>query len=412
MNDDRRPPVLADAPGHVLRKRKRGLWTVTWRARADLVERGYAFKNKYIAVIGNNPSDAERAFISDVCNRLQDEMLVWGRGGVVAAGVHFDGTWGSLIQCYQTDPASDFHKLRFVSKKNYRAFLKRIDEDHGHELVANFKVRTAKTWHAEWMERGTAMAHGLMVLLRTVLTFGKTVLESEECAFARELLRDLKFPMPKARTVHLVSEHVFAIREEARRRGYPSIALAQAIQFDLMLRQKDVIGEWVPIAERETSDIIAGHEKWLRGIRWNEIDGNLILRHTTSKRGKDIEVDLRLAPMVMEELARFGGALPTDGPFIVCEETGKPWRADKFVRLWRQIADAVGVPRNIQQRDTRAGGITEATEAGADLELIRHAATHSDISTTQRYARASVKKTATVMQMRAAHRNKTGTSRP
>jgi hypothetical protein len=31
--------------------------------------------------------------------------------------------------------------------------------------------------------------------------------------------------------------------------GWHSIALAQAIQFDCALRQKDVIGEWVPESE-------------------------------------------------------------------------------------------------------------------------------------------------------------------
>ena len=44
-----------------------------------------------------------------------------------------------------------------------------------------------------------------------------------------------------------------------------------------MLRQKDVIGEWVPRSEPGPSDIWnSDGEKWLRGLRWQEIDGNLI----------------------------------------------------------------------------------------------------------------------------------------
>jgi site-specific recombinase XerD len=54
--------------------------------------------------------------------------------------------------------------------------------------------------------------------------------------------------------------------------------------------------------------------------------------------------------------------------------------------------------------DSRAGAITEATEAGADLEHIKQAATHSDISMTQRYSRGAEEKTAGVMRQRAEYR--------
>jgi len=78
--------------------------------------------------------------------------------------------------------------------------------------------------------------------------------------------------------------------------GRPSIALAQAFQFELMLRQKDVIGEYVPIAEAGISDLQVDGLKWLRGIRWEEISEDLVLRHITSKRQKLIEISLRMRP--------------------------------------------------------------------------------------------------------------------
>jgi len=58
------------------------------------------------------------------------------------------------------------------------------------------------------------------------------------------------------------------------------------------------LGEWVPVAEPDTSDVLRDEDKWLRGLRWSEIDENFILRHVTSKNNKPIEVDLELAPMV------------------------------------------------------------------------------------------------------------------
>jgi len=56
--------------------------------------------------------------------------------------------------------------------------------------------------------------------------------------------------------------------------------------------------------------------------------------------------------------------------------------------------------------DSRAGAISEATDAGADLEQVRHAATHSNISMTQRYSRGAEGKIETVQLARIEHRNK------
>jgi hypothetical protein len=161
--------------------------------------------------------------------------------------------------------------------------------------------------------------------------------------------------------------------------------------------------------------------KWLKGIRWEEIDQNLVLRHLTSKRQKMLEVPLFSAPMIVQEFDRlFPGAvsgdrsinrsaLPAKGPVIVNERTKVPWTDDEYRRQWRILATACGIPKTVKNMDSRAGGITEATEAGAELEHIKHAATHGDISMTQRYARDAVGKTAKVLSMRAAHRaNKTG----
>jgi hypothetical protein len=56
--------------------------------------------------------------------------------------------------------------------------------------------------------------------------------------------------------------------------------------------------------------------------------------------------------------------------------------------------------------DTRAGAISEATDAGAELEHVRHAATHGDISMTQRYSRGGTEKIAQVQKARIEYRNK------
>jgi hypothetical protein len=212
----------------------------------------------------------------------------------------------------------------------------------------------------------------------------------------------------------LTAEQATAIRALAHKQGLHSIALAQAFQFELMLRQKDVIGEWVPISEAGHSETLYGNEKWLRGLRWNEIDGNLVLRHMTSKRQKEIEVSLRNAPMVMEELALTYGKnfsradLPGSGPIVIAERIDRPYHAAAFRRAWRKLADECEIPKSVKNMDSRAGAISEATDAGAELEHVRHAATHSDIGMTQKYSRGSTEKVAEVQLKRVAFRNKSG----
>ena len=87
------------------------------------------------------------------------------------------------------------------------------------------------------------------------------------------------------------------------------------------------------------------------------------------------------------------------GPIVVSEWDKLPWTAIEFRRWWRIVADACGIPREVRNMDSRAGAITEASDAGADLEHIRHAATHSNISMTQRYSRGAEGK---IAAMRAA----------
>jgi len=71
----------------------------------------------------------------------------------------------------------------------------------------------------------------------------------------RTALSKMRFAMPQPRKERLTSAQANAIRAKAHEMGRPSIALAQAFQFELMLRQKDVIGEYVPIAEAGISDL-------------------------------------------------------------------------------------------------------------------------------------------------------------
>lgn len=147
-----------------------------------------------------------------------------------------------------------------------------------------------------------------------------------------------------------------AVIMKAHEFGWHSIAFAQALQFELLLRQKDVIGEWVPISEAGESDVIFRERKWLKGLRWSHVDDNLVLNFATGKGRRPIKVDLRTAPMVIEVLSFLGGK-KEQGPAITNECTGMPYATSEFRRKWRILADAAGLPKELKNTDSKPAGL-------------------------------------------------------
>jgi hypothetical protein len=413
---DRSPPKVDEAPGLVWRERKDG-WSAYWQCRTDKATAG--FKPRVVPLFrGIEPSNMDCAHIQSQCQMMQAQMLAWGVD--LKQPDEFDGTIHHLAHLYQTDKDSSFKKNRFRTRKNYAILLKRIVRDHGADRVENLKGRDMLRWHENWAIDGKIpMAHSLMRMIRALFGFGMTLLECPHCTRMCAILSKQRYEMGKSRTDRLTAEMATLIRAEAHAKGFPAIALAQAFQFECMFRQKDILGEMVPVTEPGVSDIVVDGDKWLWGIRWSEIDGSLKLKHVTSKRKKEIEIDLRLADMVLTELKLIYGfdlakghdrsMLPASGPVIIEARTGLPYRDDQFRAQWRKLARAVGIPDHIRNQDSRAGAISEATDAGAMLEDVRHAATHSDISQTQKYSRGATEKAAGVLKLRVAHRNKSGT---
>jgi len=283
-------------------------------------------------------------------------------------------TVASLIAKYKTHEESGYQALRFKTRENYDSVLRRIETDLGPEELRDLVEgdRLAEI-HKDWTERGTSMAHALIAMMRILATFGLTVLKDHDSRILRVTLHDMKVPKGTTSGVPLTAEQVVLIRMTAREMGYQSIALAQAIQFDTGLRQKDVIGEWAPMNEDGVSDITSEkYGKWLLGLRWNQIDDDLILSHITSMKGKRIEIDLRRKSMVMEELRSMYcelGELPTreklpaSGAVIIDEDTGRPYMTHTFRRRWRDLADKAGLPKDVKNMDTRAGSRPDVKKA-------------------------------------------------
>lgn len=336
-------------------------------------------------------------------------------------------TLSKLIDAYRTDEDSTYRTNRYHVRQNRDSMLRRIIVKHGHELLSGIKARVILAWHKDWTDGGKKLATGSSFIgqLRTLFSFGATLLEDPDCERLCGVLHKMRFAGAKPKDVSLTAEDVIAIRAKAHEFGWESIAMAQAFQWDCTFRQRDAVGEYVPISEPGMSDVTMDGMKWLRGIRWEEIDENLILRHVTSKKQKLTTVDLRLAEMVLAELQIYcegqpvvtvdkatlavtahRDLLPASGPIILNEQTAYPWSANEFRRKWRILARACGIPDWKKNMGSRHGAIEEAIQAGAPIEFVRHAATHSDVSQTADYDRSQAESTAKVMKMRAESRRK------
>lgn len=405
-------PKIEGAIGLQWRKRANGSLIATWVCRQDLVKRGYTLKTQRVwAGLEDELNDESRAIIVQACRRLQDEMLTWARGGPLSQPL-FDGSLKSLIDFYRRDIDSPYQKVRFVTRRSYNTYLDALENEVGSRQLSALRGKDFIRWYQAWSSR-PATAHARITMLRMVLSFG-IVLElyphgTDHCARLKAILSELRFSQAPARNEILTAEHAIAIRKAAHELGFPSVALAQALQFELMLRQKDVIGEWVPMNEPGLSSVTSRGRKWLYGLNWSEVDANLILSHPMSKSrtGKILEFDLNSYPMVKEELALIPDSARI-GPMIVSEFTGLPWISSKrFYRMWRKAAEAAGVPSHIQNRDSRAGGITEASDASGDnLDAVRHHAGHSDVRITQRYSRGGLHRRSNLAVLRVAARSK------
>jgi len=416
-----KPSVPGDlkAPGLIYRLRRQG-WEMWWTPRSDLAKRGYPGKMARLwGPRQTPPTRAEWEAISAWCHRHDAEQKLWARGGVKGDPRSvFDGTIAGLIEVYQTHPKSPYQKLRHDSQIQYASALISLERTIGKVRVKHITFDDISNWQDELADNGDggkpmkARAASLISMLKRLVVFGALVLPKEAgCHDVKEIFATmaeakLMGTHRRQRKGYMTAAQARLLRAKAHEMGHHSIALEQAFAFELGVRQKDVIGEWIPRSEPGVTDVYAGPRKWLLGMRWEDIDENMTLTHRLSKslRGKDAVMDpeagktkawdLREHPMVMDELRRRVGKLdvtradlPTCGPLVVRESTGRPWVRGEFRYYWRVIANAAGLPTLLQNRDSRPGAATEADLAGADKDKVRRGLGHSKGETTDIYLR-------------------------
>jgi integrase len=291
-----------------------------------------------------------------------------------------------------------------------QAQLKVIEGTVGARRIRFLTVIDVKRWHKNWRAPKQSggkprdkRAYDAVTTFRMVLRFG-VALGFSDCKDLIERLSMLRFEKPGAREQQMTFAQVAAFIRKALELGDRDMAIGVAAQFDLLLRQKDIIGEWGPATPGVTGAVYASDEMWNGRFYWENIPG-WMFRIKTSKTRSAIEFDLTKYTLLFPLLEsvphheRVGA--------IVKGEHGLPIRERTYRKRFRRTARAAGIPDEVWSMDSRAGGATEADEAGADFKAISDHLTHSDGRTTVRYIRRVARRTAAVADARAQQRKKT-----
>lgn len=393
---------MVSAPGLKVRRRADGV-AYYWVAKSSSPKaKEYHTKTKRL-----HGTEDE---IAAQCRVLQAEFKEWLSGHGADGKRGYDGTLKSVIRLYQQTPESPYHEIRSNTRAMYDESLGLLEKTVGSRRLEKLTGLDFKRWYANFKQPAAEgkpervrRAYKAMQLLRIVIGFG-VVLNITECFRLSAILKQLEFSSPKARTAAITFDQAQAICNKAIEKDLLSIALAQALQFELTLRQIDVIGRWEKVADAKAGGIVDRGQRWRDGLLWSDIDENGILLKTTSKVDDVVAEHDTMAYPFLRQIIDMVPAEKRVGPMIKCESTGLPWRYRHFSDQWRKIANEAGVPSNVWNRDSRAGGVTEGSDAGADLEHLRHHANHKNSQTTQRYNRKTLEKTQKVAELRVAHR--------
>lgn len=398
------------APGLKSRPRSNGTTAHYWVASAVARDAaGYPLKT--VRVHGTDDEIALR------CQILTDELKEWLAGKGIGTTPEYDGTLKSVIRLYQQTKESPYLEIKSNTRSMYDESLTLLETSVGARRLEKVTGLDIRRWYQNFKEPAAdgkpervRRAYKAMQLLRIVIGFG-VVLNITECFRLKTVLEEMRFTVPKARTDALTFEQAQAICSKALEMDLPSIAVAQAFQFELTLRQIDVIGRWEKIDDPKSGGIVDRGQRWRDGLLWSDIDESGLLTKFTSKTGQEAEHDTTAYPFLRSMI----DLVPQEkrfGPIIRCEATGLPYRYRHFADVWRDVATKAGVPKNVWNRDSRAGGITEGSDSGADIEHLRHHANHSNVQMTMRYNRKTLEKTRNVAELRVIHRaakNGTGT---
>ena len=357
-----------DRPGYQFRDNKNG------RAHYWNPKRAVKGAPDYLAIkrLPDGIADDE---VTRLCQELTDQLKQELREA--EGPPTYDRTIKSLITCYRLDKTSSWHTVKHSTRiRDYEPSLRMIEKAVGDRRIDLLKASDFRRWFTHWKEGGHRKASGAIKMLRIILSYGAGE-HLAGCKLTREILADMKFDLPPARTVVMTYDQCLAIVKASAKEKCPSIGFVEALKFETALRRIDVIGEYRPAPE-------GGPFRW-HGLMATDVSADQILTLTTSKTGADVCRDLKVLPLVQEALKAY--RIPDIGPLVYDEDTKKPYWDNRYTEKFKKVRTAAGVPDNVWSMDTRAGAVSETIDAMGSMEAARELATHTSTKMTERYVR-------------------------
>jgi hypothetical protein len=282
-----------------------------------------------------------------------------------------------------------------------------------------------REWHrtvrAPKVKGGTPrerLAKAIIQAMRIILAYGREI-GLDDCVSLSRMIEGMEFrrendekrlgkPKPKPKVVMTYGQAEAIVRkglEMGTHRGR-SVALAVAAQFEFTISQIDAIGYWMPRAGLEAVEpgtIERGGKVWRPGLRFEDFESG-ILDLARLKTGRAAQFDVAEYPLFQLALS----AVPEDerhGPFVT-DDDGDPVRYRVFYGMYRAVADAAGVPKEVWNARARHGGGTEARDSGAPIDDIADHMQKSDLEGTRRdYIGGNIGTTRRVARKRVESRN-------
>ena len=291
-------PSRSDRPGLKWKTSRDGLREQPDWVASQVVRDTLDYPDKTIRL----PADADDEALAQMCRDLTAQLMLWiEQRGSRTSITQYDGTIRSLSRIYQEHEESGFRDVKANTRKTYTDSIKVIESTVGNRVIRNETVLDVKRWYKLWKEPATPTgqprvkrAHDAVAMLRQILRFG-FALGYEECGVLAERLSVLRFEKGGAREEEMTPHQAVAFVRKALELEeggeWPEgrarmMALGVAAQFDLMLRQKDIIGEWRTAVPGTEGAIYHGTEMWVGPFRWDNIPGWKLRLKTSKTKGR------------------------------------------------------------------------------------------------------------------------------
>lgn len=367
-----------------------------WVSPKKYREAGYAIKTIRMEGTVGDGLDLERAAHARALTR---EMLQWFDGETKGRE---PGTWGWIIGRYLADEYSDIHEVRPRTREAYRKELARIENAIGTVLISETDFTRLKLWQKAMRDKGRSTSYIKKWFTHWGLALSHGIkIGDQDCVRIRQIRSEMRIKTPARRSIYITRPQVDAVVKEADARGFPFLSLDILIRFELMLRGTDVHGQWEPAEGREGG--IRHHGRiWVDGITWDMISADVtrlskVISKTRESMPEAYDWDLTAVPDIRRRLMEIPKERRT-GPVIVAQD-GLPPKSDYLTKLFKRIVRDLDLPEELQIRDSRSGGITEAKSL-VDPYTLQHAAQHTQQSTTDIYARGRSEAANKVVQLR------------